>query len=1229
MAINIGALKIELTADSEKFDKGIRQSLSKVEKVFKDSASKSAKSYTANLAKGLKGSDKEILKIEGRLKKFSSSTKSIYRDLGNQKIKAPKIDGSEFAAKGRGAGQAFSNGLKSSMPRALGDAAVKAARRSTPKFNSVGKEAGAAFSRGFVDRASSGLNTIAAKANMTQQKLHNVGSNLRGRGRSGLVSFTLPLVAGLGLAVRKGSEFERAMVDVVKNVNGLDGNIEAIEDYKQQLLDVGENSELGAVGVAALASSAGKLGDSIEESFNFADVAKDIAIGFDFGTTQEAAQEAGQTVGKIRTLLGATNDEMRLAANSMNFFGDTTASNAKQISQVFLRSAGVLRTNTNLTVDQMSALAASFDAVSPNAFTAATGINNMILNIKKGKRSTDAQITAFNKMGISAEKFANQLTNNTSAAIIGLFKEIRKLDKVSQGQVIDALIGRESIKSVSALIDNLDELEGNLQKAVTKNSAGVLFSQTKTVADEAAKQSDTMSAAWKRFSASIGVAAIGVTNTLEPAIRDLLASVTPLVQKFTEFIKTDHGEQWLKIGLGVTLVASLIPPLLIGLGLMSSGIGVVVSGFGLFSVVASGSLTLVAGKALTLSGVMKSLFLTIRTGAVKAWTAFLAPVLAIGAVVTAVFVAVGAGLLALTGDFKTQGLAMAKGLTPIQMVQTVIKKGWQLMTATVHAVAAGILTLGEYALIAGRHLVDQINSWMSMFGKLGNFIIDTVNIISKQIVNLFQGVVSTIASAVEGTINGMVGLFEEAINKMVDGLNTLNTFNPFWTDLNGVQFGEFNFDYEPITAEDLIDHRFDESFEKAGVSGAEALLRGMREEAAGNASDILGNITDGSEFLDPLANAADEGANSVAGLSEEMRMAQDEMKKLLEKGGDLSKVFAGDSILPAAGGAESPDIFGTNESAKKKKKGRSSKRKGRGRKEQTPSLSQLQSELRESGSLIDQLVGRSQEAFNQIGQSITAAVNGTITWREALKDIGTTILGTVIDSFAQMAAAWITQRIGMAAVEKSLQSSQAASAASTTATALSAASALTAAWAPAALSASIATLGGASVTGTAAYVGALAIGTAANLAAGAINSLGQAAIGSGSNSGGGSNFGGAFMNGGNPPLGKMSLVGEGGVEAFAPRTSGTIISNETLQRVAKMGEGGGGMARGSGEVTVNVRNYGNSEPQITQSGFGDDREIEILIPRLEDALGKRMTRGKGRLAKSIETTYPVQRGKRR
>lgn len=59
-------------------------------------------------------------------------------------------------------------------------------------------------------------------------------------------------------------------------------------------------------------------------------------------------------------------------------------------------------------------------------------------------------------------------------------------------------------------------------------------------------------------------------------------------------------------------------------------------------------------------------------------------------------------------------------------------------------------------------------------------------------------------------------------------------------------------------------------------------------------------------------------------------------------------------------------------------------------------------------------------------------------------------------------------------------------------------------------------------------------------------------------------FGGAFADGGRPPVGKVSLVGERGPELFVPNTAGTIIPNHEL------GMSGGGAPVTNNYITNNI-----------------------------------------------------------
>lgn len=92
-------------------------------------------------------------------------------------------------------------------------------------------------------------------------------------------------------------------------------------------------------------------------------------------------------------------------------------------------------------------------------------------------------------------------------------------------------------------------------------------------------------------------------------------------------------------------------------------------------------------------------------------------------------------------------------------------------------------------------------------------------------------------------------------------------------------------------------------------------------------------------------------------------------------------------------------------------------------------------------------------------------------------------------------------------------------------------------------------------------LGGLASGLIGSALSGGLN---KAAGGIGKAAGG--LFGGikslfGFAEGGNPPVGRLSLVGENGPELIAPRGPASVLSNQVLQAMANGGGGGGGVTQ--------------------------------------------------------------------
>ncbi|EKJ3789201.1 tape measure protein [Salmonella enterica subsp. enterica serovar Idikan] len=180
---------------------------------------------------------------------------------------------------------------------------------------------------------------------------------------------------------------------------------------------------------------------------------------------------------------------------------------------------------------------------------------------------------------------------------------------------------------------------------------------------------------------------------------------------------------------------------------------------------------------------------------------------------------------------------------------------------------------------------------------------------------------------------------------------------------------------------------------------------------------------------------------------------------------------------------------------------------------------QQQSEINSMlGAAVDSLQGGATNA-------ITWLINGTQSLQESLANIGTTILNSVVGGFVQMGVEWVkSQLMGQAAAASSLASTMAQ------------ATAATSAWAPAAMSASIATYGSAAAIGQAAYAESMVAAKGLALA-------------------GGRRYGGTVSAGNAYRInedGRSEIFQTaGGQQAFIPNQSGKVISADKA--------GGGGV----------------------------------------------------------------------
>lgn len=209
-------------------------------------------------------------------------------------------------------------------------------------------------------------------------------------------------------------------------------------------------------------------------------------------------------------------------------------------------------------------------------------------------------------------------------------------------------------------------------------------------------------------------------------------------------------------------------------------------------------------------------------------------------------------------------------------------------------------------------------------------------------------------------------------------------------------------------------------------------------------------------------------------------------------------------------------------------------------------------------SAVDSLSGNASNA-------ITGLITQTMSWSDAARSLGNTMLNSVVNSIVQVGVEMAKNFILGQTLGVATQAANASAAVAGGAAAL-------AAWTPAAIAASIATMGAASASGLGAYTAAQATGAA--------TSIGMKAL----------MIAGARKDGGPVSAGEMYRVGEGGKpeifkasngnQYMIPGDNGKVISNRDI---------GGGQI----PVTVNINDYSSGGNRIDAQARQDSNGITI------------------------------------
>lgn len=328
------------------------------------------------------------------------------------------------------------------------------------------------------------------------------------------------------VSVKNAISYESSMADVAKVVDGLkDDNGELTAQYYEMsdaLLELSTRIPMTAEELTQIAAAAGQSGIARKEIVGFAEDAAKMGVAFD--TT---ADQAGTWMAQWRTAFKMNQKEVTTLADQINYLGNVSGANALQLSGI-VTAVGSLGDVGGLSAAQIAAIGDTMASVGVGEDVAATGIAKMITTMTAGSAATEKQSKVLKKLGIDATALADRMQTDAQGAIIDFMEALQKLPKAEQAAALKNYFGQESIKPISALYTNLDELKKHFdQVADASLYAG-------SMEDEYASRSATTENSIQLAKNALMRLSITYGQIFAPYVKLAADKVTEFLNKLTE-----------------------------------------------------------------------------------------------------------------------------------------------------------------------------------------------------------------------------------------------------------------------------------------------------------------------------------------------------------------------------------------------------------------------------------------------------------------------------------------------------------------------------------------------------------------------------------------------------------------------------------------------------------------------------------------------------------------------
>lgn len=384
-----------------------------------------------------------------------------------------------------------------------------------------------------------------------ENKLKAFGSKLQGAGRS-LTMMTAPLAAAGGVAIKMAASFDKSMTKIKTLVGVAADEVDSMRAGVMKMAkDTGSSADEAAEALFFI-TSAGIKGDEAMKVLNASLKASAIGLG-DVATVADSATSAMNAYGSSTLSAEMATDVLTNAVRLGKLSSEELAGSIGQVIPI--------ASNLGVQFHEVGATLAAMSRTGTNAATASMQLKNILISILKPSKEGAETLEA---MGLSSQKLRQQIQDEGLLSVLTTLKGRFEENEDAQAKVFG---------SSRALMGVMDLL-------------GKGFKDTEQIFADMAKSAGVTSEAYEELQNSaefkLRKSMVQVKETFRETGAVLLEALLPAIESISEFLKNlltrfnnlDDGTQ--KFIGTVTLIGTVLGPVLIVLGSLISAIGTII-----------------------------------------------------------------------------------------------------------------------------------------------------------------------------------------------------------------------------------------------------------------------------------------------------------------------------------------------------------------------------------------------------------------------------------------------------------------------------------------------------------------------------------------------------------------------------------------------------------------------------------------------------------------------------